>query len=365
MRVFLLVCMLLGATQQASYVDKGNNKGNIVDLKSNLNLNIPEHPLFLDDSKEVLGIENQPIMLPIKCTWDDSTLVRFVGLNGLPGEVLRISNNGISVKRFGLDQKDEFKDAFIYDFTTSEDGKLHFLIQTSRKSKYPSKYFILLYSSDGVYLNHQALENENFFARKIGVFGDGNYLISGFTKGMNSQSITYIYNPRGQLVKEISMTQDLKDESDQDPSKRKITAQQNAEVTAKALKEVLFSSMGLLDTGEIALIRSSPKGPLYLINSGGTARKIDLQLPENADFITMRTGHGMVLIFFSQTLNQYSQKYTYELIDPQTGAVKEILHANDSKMGVAVGCIGPNHIDFIGAGTKNTTLNIHHASWSH
>jgi hypothetical protein len=198
------------------------------------------------------------------------------------GPVTKISPDGREVARFSLDSASdpEVKRGSFYAFAVNGRGEVFALVHAEQET------FVVRFDEDGKYEETVKLNAAAVFPYRIAVFPTGEFLLIGIVQrnegaSAGSSAYTAIFDSRGELIKNLSLTEDV--------AKKSASAGANPKGKGEgAADELEFErAIGSGDAlispdGYAYLIRNSPSPVVYVATSQGTVvRRMVLHAPAN------------------------------------------------------------------------------------
>lgn len=313
-------------------------------------------PLRILDAREVSQVTAAVIRYPIKCG-DGGSLYFRTYLQNEDVPIIRLSGDGKDRKDIGLKGTSYAGKARIVDFAPLRRGGVALLVFYRPAKVANGEYRLLDFADDGT-MRHDVRLHLSFDPRELAMFDNGEALIAGRKPtaegGGTGDPVLAIVDDRGQLLRTLSITGDLRPEQVTDwpkdtMSPRGLTHAEQYEVAI----DLSIAESG--DDGNVYLLRRGPRGPLFQITPSGTVRTINLPLLPSAMLMTLKVSAGDLLVQYAQRLSD-SNTYLYRVFEPSTMTLKgEYTDAGPAYLGSALGCYTPDGLTFV---TRATNQNL-------
>ena len=235
------------------------------------------------------------VQQPMKCGLDGVLYVRFASASSEPAVTL-IGDDGKVISNIRLSKIPEFSQNDFYDvapangevFVLSGKGKLHSPTMTN--------YYVSRFKIDGTYISSAALDigfRPDFEPRGLAAFPSGNLLISGMAKGHDVPFVPFaaIFTETGQFLHQVILNDDV---TDKDARQKPTDSSFSPVQQERNLIEVTF--LRTADDGNVYLTRNTPRGPVFIVAPGGSARRVTLAPPvKGADLEGVMASGGLLV----------------------------------------------------------------------
>lgn len=332
--------------------------------------------------REAVPVKGPPtpfLLLPHKCDVKGNLYFRAVDPRGDPlaSPVTRFSPHGEDVVVFRLEDAPGFQaDSQIDAFAVDLRGNVYLLAfkhqaQAGEETQESGEVeqVIVVYDSKGRY--EAAIELEAFFhPGQLVVFRSGEFFASGIKIDENVQltgePFAAIFDERGKLIKELSLTDDIEAEPEQkEPAElppvsgQAIESESNqaesAESSGKLPQEQFRRAISLgaavsAEDGNVYLMRATPDPIIYAIARDGiVVRRLVLPRPsDNAHpSSTFHVAGGKVVVVFTE--RDSSRAFRGHVIVEASAETGEVLahYSLPPEIGGALACYTPNGFTFL------------------
>jgi len=223
---------------------------------------------------------------------------------------------------------------------------------------------VVKYKDDGSVDSITKLEQpqgSHFVAQKLGVFGDGSFLVTGAElelrgeRPIASDVFTAVFDRAGAYVGPVTLSDDVRAETPQ--SQPAVGAKEPPQVAAgrngdsdskKSVKVPFYQEVGggfMLASadGSIYLFRATSPARVYVILPGGLVTRQFHITPPASGLVPMQAslgGQGELLAVFTEPATASESGPVMALVDPQTGQVLQVVAAPPPTAGF-LGCLSP------------------------
>lgn len=285
--------------------------------------------------------------------------------------IAKLSAEGRVLERFGLDSvpNPEVKRGFLQSFAVGPGDNVFLLVRGKS-----DQVFIVEFNEEGVYQQTVEAHEKDFLPYHIAVFPTHDFLLTGVKLGPQTLSkaggesslfsgpLTAAFDPRGQLLKEVSLPEDIT---------RKAAAKEFSVSLSGPTREDNALAMSVGEggavpgaDGNVYLLRASDPPIVYVVSSAGEViRRMVLDPPAkklNARFGGMAAGR-LVVLFDSRPrglASRIATPYTtswYSLYDAQTGD-RLIDYKPSPELKGAFVCSAGNDFVFLGMRDRRLVL---------
>lgn len=297
------------------------------------------------------------VQQPMKCGLDGVLYVRFASGNSEPAVTL-IGDDGKIVSNIRLSKIPEFSENAFYDFAPAN-GEV-FVLSGKGKPHTPTIYYISRFKADGTYISSAVVDigfRPDFEPRGLAAFPSGNLLIAGMAKGQDFPFVpfTAIFTETGQFLRQVILKDDV---TDKDAKLKPIDSSFTPAQQERNLIEVTF--LRTADDGNVYLTRNTPRGPVFIVAPGGSARRVPLAPPvKGADLEGVMAGGGLLVAQYRSPDGPERHTHYLVVMETSTNKIREtVRYVHDyDKNAVGVSCYRNGTYTFI-AGATNGGLQI-------
>ena len=216
-------------------------------------------------------------LLPVKSGPEGQILIRFD-----VDTVTFISADGKRVWDASLTQVPELTTAGLSDFAAGDGDEVYLLAERQEVPGDPSSSvpYIVRFRPGG---DHSIVKLSGsrsgvFHGRQLAVFGSGDFFVGGFLQG-SSRATSFIFNNSGEIVKELSFTNDVRMEEPnaRHPTVKDLGGQPTSEAEFRDRVEASWAQTS--SDGSVYLARTDPKGPVFVVTPGGKVTRMALKPP--------------------------------------------------------------------------------------
>jgi hypothetical protein len=275
--------------------------------------------------------------------------------------VTKISPDGRTIAQYSLDlaPDPQVKGGSFYVFALNDRGELFAVVHTDKEIA-----FILKFDKDGSYEGTVKLNATGIFPYHLAVFPTGEFLLAGIAHSKEGEAevpsaYTAIFDPRGELVKVLSLAQDVSREDAAAEAGSMVQGEPHA--ADVAFQSAIGSGDAFIGPeGHAYLIRNSGSPVVYVISAYGTVvRRLVLQAPDEALWPTgapsMAAGKLVVTFAKKGRARAPHNPELYAVYDAQTGEHLIDYKASPELAGGML-CYTPN--GFIFAGTQDRQMAL-------
>lgn len=297
------------------------------------------------------------VQLPMKCGPDGLVYVRFAGADLEPAITL-IKEDGKVVSVIRLRQIPDFSESDLYDFAPMNGEVI--VLSGKGRPHIPTTYYISRFRTDGTYMSSDKVDlgfRPDFEPRQIAAFASGNLLMAGMTIGHDVPYVPFvgIFKDNGQFLREVSLKDDVTYRNAREtPSDASFSWAQSI----RNLLDVTFLQTS--DDGNVYLTRHTETGPVFVVTSGGSVRRMALTPPVKGADLQWTTAGGGSIVAQYRLENGRTPK-THYLVVMDVGTNKKratIRYLQDyEKNGGGLACYRSGVFTFI-AGAPNGGLQL-------
>lgn len=292
------------------------------------------------------------VQQPMKCGLDGVLYVRFASGNSERAVTL-IGADGKILSNIRLSEIPEFSQNDFYDFAPAN-GEV-FVLSGKGKPHSPTIYYVSRFKIDGTYVSSAVVDigfRPDFEPRDLAAFPSGNLLIAGMAKGHDVPFVpfTAIFTETGQFLRQVILKDDV---TDKDANQKPIDSSFTPAQRERNLIEVTF--LRTADDGNVYLTRNTPRGPVFIVAPGGSARRVPLAPPvKGADLEGVMAGAGLLVAQYRSP--DGPERHTHYLIVMETSANKILetvryIHEYD-KNAVGMSCYQNGTYTFVAGAPK-------------
>lgn len=323
---------------------------------------VSQMTLRVDDTVAVPSLPGSALGEQLRCDGAGNIYLRFYQpANPFQSPVERISADGEDKQVFSVAQVQGFENADINDFSVGLDGTVVLGLWGPK----PGEGTLVQFKTDGTVDSDSTIRLGAVAPFQIGLFGSGEILVAGtkearLHKGQPAVSVpvTEVLSPRGHVIKEVALPDDVK------PPKPTDAAFKTA--TMKLPDEVTLGDDEPGNDGNIYLMRHSGKPTVYVIGPDGTVvRTMHLTLPaatatQGAIMQYNKAGNRLAIPFSVATPDGKSRSGVISVYDAESGERLFDYHV-PPEIGAALACYTADHFTFLGH-TNQHQLMLTHAS---
>jgi hypothetical protein len=297
------------------------------------------------------------VQLPMKCGPDGLVYVRFAGADLEPAITL-IKEDGKVVSVIRLSQIPDFSESDLYDFAPTNGEVI--ILSGKGRPHIPTTYYVSRFRTDGTYISSAKVDlgfRPDFEPRQIAAFASGDLLIAGMTIGHDVPYVPFvgIFKDNGQFLREVTLKDDVSYRNAQPTgSDAKFTVAQRI----RNLLDVTFLQTS--DDGNVYLTRHTGTGPVFVVTSGGSVRRMVLTPPvKGADLQWTIAGGGSIVAQYRLEDGRIPKTHYLVVMDVGTNKNRAtVRYVQDyEKNGGGVACYRNGVFTFI-AGAPNHGLQL-------
>lgn len=237
------------------------------------------------------------------------------------------------------------------DYFVAQDGSVTIAGLRKGQSEVLGTY-VATYSKDGTFKSITKLDSPKILPYSIGVFSDGNVLVSGLTlpgkKDVDAEGVahkhpfTAIFKSDGSLIKELHPDDDARIEDAID--------RRDFATVPDATRDAAFVSSRILDgpDGNLYLWRKTSPLTMYVVSpSGEMVRTFQVSPSVPGRMPDAVVAHkGTLGVLFGPGLSKGPSEIV--LADQVTGEIRNTFEVEE-RLGVALACYAPPDFEFLGS----------------
>lgn len=275
-----------------------------------------ERPLTLQEVRDIPGVYSNPTF-PAKCGSNGYIYLRFFnGSTSMPAS--RVDPEMKTVKQFPLDGTEYSGHSHIWDFAPTPDGGVAQLVWYKFQDK--TGYRILRFDSDGKLQSDNSVDVP-FDPMQIAALGNGSFVVAGRRStelgGHKGAPGIAVVNDRGQLVKELTISRDVKppEKTGQQKTSKPNDPPSDAQTEYDYALDLTTAETG--DDGNVYVLRPSATGPLFVITPAATVKGISLPSIKDATINAFVVARGKAMVHYVSRSDNYreSDLGLYALVD--------------------------------------------------
>jgi hypothetical protein len=279
-------------------------------------------------------LQGGAIVSPTKCDAAGNIYVRFDQPKVFAAPVVKISSDGEKKAVFSLESAKDWETGEFYDFAVRSDGSLYLLAARWGKGREIERA-ILSFDEQGKYRFAMPLKASLKSVRHLAAFSTGEFLVAGWQESRSSSQKnqdesqaqpsqppdvdvrTLVLSPNGDLLREVSLAEDLSAGTTAHASQSK----------PLLMQESAFS-LGRTAPGEngevFLMFRASIPEVYAIFPQAQVVRKVEVAPPSRdsqALKVLFSSGRGLVVQFAERgTGKSYNTALSViSVVDPQTG----------------------------------------------
>ena len=189
-------------------------------------------------------------------------------------------------------------------------------------------WFIARYKRDGTYVSAVKFEPP-FEPQQIGAFANGDFLVSGITKGRTEPRVA-MFQWNGQFIRYIELKGDVRlrdDDKAEDKDDRAALSRKAGQWFDRFDMAVQMAQI-VADGPNLLLLRKVPDVPVFSISPGGEATAVSVKSPPEFRLWNLKTtSEGWIGVFMHRISDARGMEYRMMAIDRETGkTTQEFVH---------------------------------------
>jgi hypothetical protein len=283
----------------------------------------------------------------MKCSSEGELYMRFARGTPEPG-VSIVADDRKQIRRLSLASLPELNRSSLLDFCPGSNHSTSFLIGRRSNPRGPIEHDIVTWKNDGTAAITKIDIQPGVSLRQITALGSDTFVIAGYSMSdaKGAKPFMGIFDDRGQLQKEISLTGDLEPK---EVARAKLMPGGD-EPTDAFTGWLELSSLQTAEDGRAYLMRRSPEGPVFLISPGGTVQKLKLVPPEkSAVLASVKVRGGTIAAEYYVPNSSASRRVHYiTLTNVGSGKVQYVIrYTGAGSTGVGMVCYGEKGFEFL------------------
>jgi hypothetical protein len=335
-------------------------------------------PLAVVSTVQVPSLPMESMALPVLCSPEGTIFIRLATMAAGVQDTVSVSSDGKTVIRFDRMKINDVPrpvplDVFLSgsDVYMLTDGQIPLGYETKWRSPIgeveshqasTSRTFVTHFQHDGTYAGSVLLDVP-FKPLHLGIFEDGNFLITGADKKTDEPRLA-IVSSSGQFMRFVELKGDVHAQKESDVSQKDKDQDKSAmphfapdKNFGNSLIDVVYTSQIVGDGSNLLLFRRS-NSPVFSISSGGEVRAQKLKVQGGYSLENIKTTRDSWIAEFTHGLRDGTgNEFATYAFDPYTGApLRQYIYPRDLGFGLA--CTDGVEFTFVMADTESKSLKL-------